>query len=108
MIDTGTTLALIVVLWAAALGTRGSFIVFLADLRLPPLLQRGLRFVPPAVFAALVAPELLLAKGSLSLSPGNEKLVAGIVAAVVAWRTRNTLATVLVGMVILHGVRYLR
>lgn len=106
----GWTIAiLIVMLTVIAFLARGSFILFLHTLPLPAPVRQGLRFVPPAVFAALVAPELLYSGGGLiHLSPGNEKLMAGLGAGIVAWRTRNTLATVVVGMVILHLVRYLR
>jgi branched-subunit amino acid transport protein len=56
---------------------------------------------------SLVVPELLLAPGSAQFSPFNAKLAAGLVAAAVAWRTRNTLLTLVAGMVALHIVRLL-
>ncbi len=84
---------------------RGSFLLLLEKLALPGIVQRALRFVPPAVFAALVVPELVLSAGSLNVQPGNAKLIAGIVAGIVGWRTRNALATIAVGMVMLHVAR---
>ena len=82
--------------------TRGSFIVLLADAKLPPVLQRSLRFVPAAVFPALVLPDMAWVKGTLDLSLANPQLAAGIIAGAVAWKTRNTLITILVGMSLLH------
>jgi branched-subunit amino acid transport protein len=97
----------IAALGAVTIATRGAFILFFVDLRLPAIVQKALRYVPPAVFAALVIPELLLAQGSLNVAPSNPKLAAGLVATLVAWRTRNTLLTILSGMVILHLARHL-
>lgn len=68
---------------------------------LPPWMLRALRYVPAAVLSAIILPELLLPEGTFDLSLGNERLLAGAVAAVVAWRTRNVLLTVGVGLVLL-------
>lgn len=69
--------------------------------QLPEGLLRALRYVPAAVLSAIIAPEMLLPGGTLDLSLGNERLLAGLVAIVVAWRTRNVLLTVAAGMVTL-------
>jgi branched-subunit amino acid transport protein len=81
---------------------RGAFILFLHRMPLPAGVQRALRFVPAAVFAALVIPDIAVAGGALRLGLDNPKLVAALVAGPVAWRTRNTLATIVAGMVALH------
>ena len=47
---------------------------------------------------ALIAPELALANGSLALSLGNPKLIAGLAAAAVMLATRNMIAAMTVGM----------
>jgi len=44
---------------------------------------------------------LLLTGGALNLSLGNDRLLAGLVGLLVAWRTRNVLWTVAAGMVAL-------
>ncbi len=77
-------------------GLRVAFIVGWHRLTMPPLLQRALRFVPIAVLVALVVPDLLLVQGELALP--NERLLAGLVAIAVAWRTRNVLLTIASGM----------
>ena len=63
--------------------------------------QRALRYVPVAVLSALIAPALSLRSGALALPWQNPRLIAGLVAALVAWRTRNVLATLAVGMALL-------
>ena len=77
---------------------RLSFIALLGKVEPPPLLTRALRFVPPAVLSAIILPELVLREGAPSLGPGNARLMAGALAGLVAWRTRNVLATIAVGM----------
>ena len=79
-------------------GMRLSFIYFFGRVEIPAALRRSLRFVPPAVLSAIILPELLLPAGHLDLGFGNHRWLAGLVAILVAWRTRNTLLTILAGM----------
>jgi branched chain amino acid efflux pump len=79
-------------------GIRLSFIALLGKVTLPPLLTRALRFVPPAVLSAIILPEVLVRGGAVDLHPANPRLVAGVLAALVAWRTRNVVLTIAVGM----------
>ncbi len=69
--------------------------VFLLARPLPPLLEQVLGYVPIAVFAALLAPPLLLPQGSFVL---GAETVAALPAALIAWRTRQVLPTILAGM----------
>jgi len=80
---------------------RLSVIVLLRGAELPPGVARALRFVPPAALSAIVLPELVAPAGTLDLSAGNVRLLAGIAAALVAWTTRRTLLSIEVGMVAL-------
>jgi branched-subunit amino acid transport protein len=84
---------------ALTYASRLSFLAFLHPDRLPPGLRRALRFVPPAVLAALVSPELLRPDGVLQLSLTNDRLVAGLASLLVAWRVRNTWATLASGLI---------
>lgn len=77
---------------------RLSFVLLFGRLEVPPRLKQALRFVPPAVLTAIILPELLLPRGSFDLSLGNERLLAGSVAALVAWRTKSVVITIIVGM----------
>ena len=77
---------------------RLSLIALLGRMQVPPLVQRGLRFVPPAVLSAIIFPELLRPSGALDLSPSNLRLLAGVLSALVAWRTKNVLLTIAAGM----------
>jgi branched-subunit amino acid transport protein len=77
---------------------RLSLIALMGRVEVPPLVQRALRFVPPAVLSAIIFPELLWRSGQLDVSLGNTRLLAGVLAALVAWRTKNVLLTIGVGM----------
>jgi branched-subunit amino acid transport protein len=78
--------------------TRLSFIWLFERIEVPPLLQRGLRFVPPAVLSVFIFQQILMPSGKLELWAGNARLWAGIIAALVAWKTRSILLTILAGM----------
>lgn len=65
---------------------------------LPPWLLKALRYVPAAVLSAIILPELLLPGGTLDVSLANERLLAGLLAVLIAWRTRNVFLTVILGL----------
>ncbi len=77
---------------------RLSFILALERLKMPEWFSRGLRYVPPAVLSAILVPALTDWNGKTNLSWSNPQIIAGIVAALVAWRTRNVLLTLLAGL----------
>ena len=82
-------------------GMRFAFIYLFGKVEIPDTLRRALRFVPPAVLSAIIFPELLIQSGQYQYSLMNFRLLAGIVAVLVAWKTKNTMLTILVGMAIL-------
>ena len=86
---------------AVTFALRLSFIALLGRIEIPPLLSRALRFVPAAILTAVVIPLLLYDEGDLEISLGNERLVAGLVAALICWRTRSALLTLVGGMAML-------
>lgn len=88
----------IIIIGLLTLGIRLSFIVFMGKMQVPPSAQQALRFVPIAVLSALIAPALFFSGGSLNVSLSNLRLIAGILAILVAWRTKNVLLTIFSGM----------
>jgi len=80
---------------------RYSFIGHYSQMRVPAWFHQALRFVPAAVLSALVWKAIVFYGGSYQLSWTNERLIAGLLAMVVAWRSKNVLLTTLLGMVIL-------
>jgi branched-subunit amino acid transport protein len=105
------------VVWlAVALGgvgtfcIRASFIFLYERLDLPTLAERALVYVPAAVLAALVVPELLRVDGAPVAETGlgaveagrallaSDRVLAGGLAALVAYYTEDVLATIVVGI----------
>ena len=91
----------IIVAAVATFGLRYLPINFLENRRLAPWLERALRYVPAATLAGLVFPALFLQNGKLALTLSNDRLLAGILAALIAYFTRNTLLTIILGLVAL-------
>ena len=81
--------------------TRLSFILLLDRIKVPDWFRRGLRFVPMAVLSAIILPALPSPNGTLFVSWRNPQLLAGLVAILVAWKTKNVLLTIFSGMVAL-------
>ena len=63
-----------------------------------PWLRSWLEMAPAAILAAMLAPTVFVAEGRLNLSLHNPNLLAALPTALVAWRTRNIVLTILVGM----------
>ncbi|WP_435104813.1 AzlD domain-containing protein [Arhodomonas sp. AD133] len=100
MSETGVWLIIL----CAGVGTfalRLSFIQAVGHRGMPDWLRRPLRYVPAAVLSALVVPGIVVG-GPEPLDPA--RLAGGAVAALVAWRTRNTLWVLAAGMVVLWAV----
>jgi branched-subunit amino acid transport protein len=74
---------------------------------MPNLVERALRFVPVAVLTALFFPELAYIQEELLLSFRNPRLLAGLLAIVVAWRTKNVMYTIVIGMLALWILQFL-
>lgn len=101
-------------IWLTVLGVglgtyllRLSFIPLWQKLSIPPLVHQALAYVPTAVLAALVLPALVRPEGVIDLGPDNLRLLAGGLAAAVAWFSRNVLLTLATGMGVLWLLQWL-
>ena len=83
--------------------TRAPLLILLRG-DLPEWLMRWLRFVPVAVFVALVVPAFVAPERRPELSG---RLLVGIVAALVAWRTRQVYAVIVAGLIVFGALRLL-
>ncbi len=100
------TWLLILGIGVATYAIRLSFVTFFGKRELPAFVLHMLRFVPMAVLSASIWPQLFLVKNALDLSLGNPRWIAGMLAGVIAWRTRNVLLTIVVGMVALWVLQW--
>jgi branched-subunit amino acid transport protein len=78
--------------------TRLSFIFLVEKWQPSDMINRALRFVPVAVLTAIFIPEITESNGELALGLGNLRLLAGLIAILVAWRTKSALWTIAIGM----------
>lgn len=69
-------------------------------LRLNPAAQRLLSYSSPAVLTAIWAPIVFMPEKELWIAPTNPYLIGAVVAAVIAWKTKNVLLTTIVSMLI--------
>ena len=86
--------------WAFVIGVRPTA-------RIPDVVLRALRLIPAAVLAALAAPAFVRPGGGWEVPWENLRLMAGVIAALAAWRTRNVLATIAAGMAALWLLTWL-
>lgn len=71
-------------------------LVVLARVNIPQIIMDWLKYIPVAVLAALLAPELMVVNGNISFI--NAGVVAAVPCFIVAFRTKNLFYTVFVGM----------
>jgi branched-subunit amino acid transport protein len=95
----------LVIIGMLTLATRLSFILLLEKWKPPNTFQRGLRFVPLAVLPALIFPEIFVRNNIIAIPPDLPRMAAAVTAGLIAWRTKNSLLTIAVGMGIFYLLR---
>ncbi|WP_070969547.1 AzlD domain-containing protein [Vibrio sonorensis] len=92
------TLLYILAMTALVFTSRYLFLEPKLPLRLNAQVQRLLQYSSPAVLTAIWAPIVFLPENELWLSPANPYILGAILAALLAWFTKNVLLTTLVSM----------
>lgn len=100
-------LIMIVGMGVATFCLRLSFLALSGRWQLPLLAQSALSFVPVTILVALIVPDLIFIAGSYSWSLSNGRVVAALCAALAAWRFKNVLLTLGVGMGVLYAFQAL-
>jgi branched-subunit amino acid transport protein len=89
---------------AVTFAIRYSMFLLAGQMEFPIQLVKALRFVPPAVLAALIVPAVLMpTDDEISLSLTNPYLMGGLVAFGVSWFSQNLLLTIVLGMAAFWG-----
>jgi branched-subunit amino acid transport protein len=83
---------------AVTLLIRYPMMALVSRVALPEQVVRALRFVPVAVLTAIILPAIVMPTGEAEIAPSNAYLWAGIISALIAWRTRNLLIVIVAGM----------
>ena len=74
---------------------------------IPSWFDRWLKHVPTGILTALIVPSLLLPKGTLDLTLHNDYLLAGILAALIAYKFKNTALTMALGLTTVVMLRWM-
>lgn len=90
---------------AATFFTRFASPAMLGGSGISPRLKRFLKHVPTAILTALIAPALFAPQGYIELSTGNSYLIAGTVAALLAYFRQPPIVTMGGGMVTMLAIR---
>jgi branched-subunit amino acid transport protein len=106
-VSEATLWLLILMMGAATVSMRASFVLLQDRVRLPDLVRRGMNYVPAAVLAAIVAPAFIQVGGEFDLAVQAPRWAAGLVGAAVALRTRHVVAVLAAGMLTLWAVQAL-
>ncbi len=80
----------------ATFAMRFSFIALFGRVGVPVPLERALRYVAPAVLAAITVPAIV-APGA-TFDPWNAFVPAAILGGIAAWRTKSIGAAIIVGL----------
>ena len=93
---------IVVIIGAGTYLLRLSFIGVLGTRPMPAWAEQPLRYVAPAVLAALVVPAVVLAEGGADITPlGNPRFLAAVVAGLIAWRLKSVSGVIVGGMGVL-------
>jgi len=79
---------------------------FLSSRDLPRVVVVWLKYIPPAVLAAMLLPSVVVAGDRLDVGLDNLYLLAALPTLVVAWKTRSLFVSVLVGMALVAAGRF--
>ncbi len=92
---------MIVGMMLVTIAPRYGVLALLGRVDMPRPALRALKYVPVAVLSAITLPALLLRQGELNLALENSFLIAGVAAGVIAWRSKNLLLTIVLGMALM-------
>lgn len=105
--STGQLWLTVIGMGIVTLAARMSFILLPADARAPDLLKRSLVYIAAAVLPALVMPDVLF-RGEVGPHGFDPlRLIAALLAGLVAWSTRSVFATLATGLGALLLLRHL-
>lgn len=86
--------------------TRFGSLALLKRTGIPAWFERWFEHVPTAILTALIIPAILAPRAKLDISLHNHYLLAGIVAAVVAYKSKNPFLTMVIGMAVMLLLRW--
>lgn len=89
--------------------TRFGSLLLLRFTGIPPSFNRWLKYMPIGILASLILPTILIPQGQLDVGWHNPYLIAGIITSLLAFKSRNAILSMSLGMlvmIILRQVNY--
>jgi len=103
--DTAYTIAAVLGLTVVTFVTRALFFVLPASVRIPPAVERALRFAPACALAAIITPTMFARNGDVFISWHNHHMWSLLAAtAFFVWR-RNLMWAMVVAMAVFTVLR---
>jgi branched-subunit amino acid transport protein len=103
----GREAALVAGMTAVTFAVRYGFFALGDRMTFPPIVTRALRYVPVAVLTAIVVPMVLLPDGAhWQLTWRNPWLVGAVVTGLIAWKAKNLLTSIAIGMLVFFLFRW--
>lgn len=102
MIPLGYYWLTVILLAIGTMAIRGSIIALSARAKISDRLKELFTFIPAAILPAFIAPAVFFHQGQVSWMVGKERVIVLILAAILCWVTRSTLATVGFGLLALY------
>ncbi|GMQ99154.1 MAG: AzlD domain-containing protein [Acidimicrobiia bacterium] len=99
-----TMWSVVVAAGVATFAMRFVFIGLFGTFQVPPWLERGLKYIAPAVLAAITVPAVFAPGASFDLA--NPFVPAAIIGGLAAWRTKSIGAAIVVGLATLWLLRW--
>ena len=87
--------------------TRFPLLIYSGPKHIPTWLSRYLSFIAPAVLTALIVPMVFIKQGRPDFSMANQYFIAAVISVLTAYLTKNTLITVVVGVLTVGLLVYL-
>ncbi len=103
----GRYVFILIAMVAATFVSRYPMLLYAGRQEIPQRLRVILDYIPPAVLIAITVPAVFIQDARLSVSLSNEYLIASIVTALVMWRTRHMILSIVLGMLVLWAWRLL-
>lgn len=102
MIPLGYYWLTVILLAIGTIAIHGSIIALSARAKISDRLKELFTYIPAAILPAFIAPAVFFHQGEVSWMIGKERVVVLILAAILCWITRSTLATVGFGLLALY------
>jgi branched-subunit amino acid transport protein len=94
-------------MFAVTFGVRYPPLALVGKIPMPESMVRALRYVPVAVLTAITVPYVLYRDTGFNAGYTNPYLIAGVVAVIVSYWTKNLLLTIGVGLIAFFAYRML-